>query len=81
METDSEKENDIPDFPEVNDNVPAKFINSQMGKPLLVDPYNYVYCRMKEVNGKTYWRCQREVSKILPRYLDMILTFLSIVLC
>jgi hypothetical protein len=64
MESDSDKEND---FPEVTDEVPVRFVESRKGRPLLVDPYNYMYNRMKEVGDKIYWRCQREVSKLFPR--------------
>jgi hypothetical protein len=68
MESDSDKENnDVPEFPEVNDKVPAKFMDSRRGRPQLVDPYNYVYSRMKDVKDRTYWRCVREVSKLFPR--------------
>jgi hypothetical protein len=67
MDTDSEKENEASEFPEVTEEVPAKFMDSRKGKPLLVDPFNYVYVRMKDVEDKTYWRCQRERSKLLPR--------------
>jgi hypothetical protein len=64
MDSDSEKENE---FPVVSSEVPANYMESQRGGPLLVDPYNYVYNRMKESKGRTYWRCQRERSKLFPR--------------
>jgi hypothetical protein len=67
MDTDSEKENEASEFPVVEEETPAKFMATQKGRPLLVDPNNYLYNRMKERNGKTYWRCQREVSKICAR--------------
>jgi hypothetical protein len=67
MESDSDKENDEHDFPVVDDEVPVSFVESRKGRPLLVDPFNYVYNRMKEVGDKVYWRCQREVSKLFPR--------------
>jgi hypothetical protein len=67
MDTDSEKENEASEFPEVTEETPATFMASKMGRSLLVDPNNYVYNRMRERNGKTYWRCQREISKLYPR--------------
>jgi hypothetical protein len=70
MDTDSsDKENNgVQEFPVVTEDTPAQYINSIRGRPLLVDPYNYVYVRMKEKKGKTYWTCQRERSKLFPRY-------------
>jgi hypothetical protein len=61
---DSDKENE---FPEVTSDVPAKWMASNKGRPLLVDPYNYVYVKMKDYKGKTYWRCQRDQSKLCER--------------
>jgi hypothetical protein len=69
MDSDSEKENeDAPEFPEVTEDVPVKWMESRKGKQLLVDPYNYVYENMKTVKNTTYWRCQRSRSKLFPRY-------------
>jgi hypothetical protein len=70
MDSDSDKENDdVPEFPVVTDDVPAQYVDSIRGRPMLVDPYNYVYVRAKEVKGKTYWTCQRERSKLCQRYI------------
>jgi hypothetical protein len=62
-----EKENKEPSFPEVTESVPAQFTESKRGRPLLIDPYNYVYQKNRDYNGKTYWRCVREQSKVFPR--------------
>jgi hypothetical protein len=68
MESDSDKENDdVPEFLEVTDEVPAKFMDSRRGRPQLVDPYNYIYSKMKDVKDRTYWRCVLEVSKLYAR--------------
>jgi hypothetical protein len=64
MDSDSKKENE---FPVVSGKVPANYMESQRGAPMLIDPYNYVYNRVKEVKGTTYWKCQRERSKLFPR--------------
>jgi hypothetical protein len=69
MDSDSDKENDdVPEFPVVTEDTPAQYMDSIRGRPLLVDPYNYVYVRSKEKKGKTYWTCQRDRSKLFPRY-------------
>jgi hypothetical protein len=71
MQSDSsDKENDdVAEFPEVSDPVPAKFLTSKMGHKLLLDPFNYVYEKEKELkDDKCRWRCQRKRSKIFPRY-------------
>jgi hypothetical protein len=67
-DTDSDKENETEsEFPEVANDVPVKWMTSKKGKNLLVDPFNYVYTKMKDYKGKTFWRCQRCLSKVLPR--------------
>jgi hypothetical protein len=69
MET-SDSENEIDDvhaFPVVSEDTPAQYLTGKKGNPLLVDPFNYVYVKMKDKKAKTYWRCQREVSKLFPR--------------
>jgi hypothetical protein len=66
----SDSENEVDDvhaFPVVSEDTPAQYVTGKSGKPLLVDPFNYVYNKMKEKKGRTYWRCQREVSKLYPR--------------
>jgi hypothetical protein len=70
MESDSDKENDdVPEFPEVSEEVPAEYLTSQKGAPLLVDPFSYVYQKDKALEGnKCRWRCQRHRSKLFPRY-------------
>jgi hypothetical protein len=71
MDSDSsDKENDdVAEFPEVSDEVPANYLASRKGKKLLLDPYNYLYEKEKELeDGKCRWRCQRKRSKIYPRY-------------
>jgi hypothetical protein len=81
MDTDSEKENDdVHEFPEVSDEVPAKFMASKRGNRMLLDPFNYVYEKEKELqDGKCRWRCQRKRSKIFPRclFLYFILYFIA----
>jgi hypothetical protein len=68
MESDSDKENDEhSEFPVVTDDVPVQYIAGKQGKGLLVDPFNYVYVKMKSRKDKTYWRCQRDISKLCPR--------------
>jgi hypothetical protein len=69
MET-SDSKNDVDDvhaFPVVSEDTPAQYVDGKQGKPLLVDPFSYVYVKMKERKDKIYWRCQREVSKLFPR--------------
>jgi hypothetical protein len=68
MDSDSEKENeDVPEFPEVDEAVPVKFLESQKGSRLLVDPFNYIYEKVVDVEGRCRWRCQRKWLKIYPR--------------
>jgi hypothetical protein len=68
MESSSEDEvADVHDFPVVSEDTPAQYVTGKQGKPLLLDPFNYLYVKMKEKKGKIYWRCQREVSKLFPR--------------
>jgi hypothetical protein len=66
-DTDSDKENETSEFPEVSSDIPVKWMVSKMGKNMLVDPFNYVYTKMKDYKGKTFWRCQRALSKVFPR--------------
>jgi hypothetical protein len=69
MESSSENEhNDVPDFPEVSDEVPAKYLESLKGSRKLVDPFSYVYEKDTAVeNSRVRWRCVRKRSKIYPR--------------
>jgi hypothetical protein len=77
MESDSEKENkDVPEFPEVGEAVPVKFVESQRGNPMLVDPFNYVYEKDKTCEDTIRWRCTRKRSKIHPRQIFHFLIFL-----
>jgi hypothetical protein len=70
MESDSEKENeDVPEFPEVDEAVPVKFVESQRGNCMLIDPFNYIYEKDKAFEDRCRWRCIRKRSKVLPRYL------------
>jgi hypothetical protein len=68
MESSSDNEvDDVLDFPVVSKDTPAQYVTGKQGKPLLLDPFNYLYVKMKDKKAKTYWRCQREVSKLFPR--------------
>jgi hypothetical protein len=63
---DSDEEN-VHKFPEVTEDAPAKFTMSKRGKPMLIDPFNYLYQKNRDYKGQTFWRCSREQSTVLPR--------------
>jgi hypothetical protein len=64
------KKNECYNFPAVTSDVPAKYLETKRGKQCLVDPYNYTYHKNRDYKGQTFWRCVRERSTVLPRYLD-----------
>ena len=53
-------------LPTVTQEVPADYTLTKRGQKMLVDPYNYNYCKLKEKNGRTFWTCPRRKSKIHP---------------
>jgi hypothetical protein len=61
------KENDCYTFPEVTGEVPTEFTASKRGRPLLIDPFHYLYHKDKDYKDQTFWRCSRQQSTVLPR--------------
>lgn len=53
-------------LPVVKTDQPAAYVESKRGNPLLLDPFNYIYCKDKQVGQRGYWHCVRKSSKNQP---------------
>ena len=53
-------------LPVVTSDRPAAYVVSKRGNQLLIDPFNYLYCKDKKVGNREYWCCIRKNSKNQP---------------
>ena len=53
-------------MPVVTSDQPVAYVASKLGNQLLLDPFNFLYCRDKQVGNREYWHCVRKSSKNKP---------------
>ena len=53
-------------MPVVTSDQPVAYVASKRGNQLLLDPFNFLYCRDKQVGNREYWHCVRKSSKNKP---------------